>query len=180
MVDRRETLLAFLTSQDGGVDQLGTPERLRTWFARHALEIPADASVSDEDVRQARRLRAALIALVAENSGGAPADPRTVPFLESITAAAPLTLRVGERGAMRVGSAATGAAGALSILVHLAYEAQLLGDFDRFKACQSCGWAYYDTTKNRSRRWCDMASCGSREKTRAYRARKKAAGEPIA
>ena len=68
-----------------------------------------------------------------------------------------------------------GVAGALATLVQFAYEAQLLGELERFKACQSCGWCYYDTTKNRSRRWCDMALCGSREKVRAYRARKKAA-----
>jgi predicted RNA-binding Zn ribbon-like protein len=180
MSDRRRTLLDFLTSRDGGVDQLDTPERLRAWLAGHALEVPADIQVSDEDARQARRLRAALISLVTENSGGAAADPRTAPFLESITATAPLTLRAGKRGSLRVGPKTAGAAGALSVLLHLVYESQLLGEFDRFKACQGCGWAYYDTTKNRSRRWCDMASCGSREKTRAYRARQRAAGEPLA
>jgi predicted RNA-binding Zn ribbon-like protein len=37
----------------------------------------------------------------------------------------------------------------------------------------TCGWLFLDTTKNRSRRWCDMASCGNRTKVRRHRARKR-------
>jgi predicted RNA-binding Zn ribbon-like protein len=42
------------------------------------------------------------------------------------------------------------------------------GDRTRLGLCPACGWLYYDTTRNRSRRWCDMADCGSREKARSY------------
>ena len=38
-----------------------------------------------------------------------------------------------------------------------------------------CGWLFVDTTKNRSRRWCSMADCGSRSKTRRQAAKRKAA-----
>ena len=34
-----------------------------------------------------------------------------------------------------------------------------------------CRWAFYDGSKNRSGRWCDMASCGNRMKARAFRER---------
>jgi predicted RNA-binding Zn ribbon-like protein len=37
-----------------------------------------------------------------------------------------------------------------------------------------CGWLFLDTTKNHSRRWCDMADCGSRAKARRYYRRKRA------
>lgn len=38
-------------------------------------------------------------------------------------------------------------------------------------AADDCGWWFVDDTKNRSRRWCDMKSCGNRAKVRAFRAR---------
>jgi predicted RNA-binding Zn ribbon-like protein len=43
----------------------------------------------------------------------------------------------------------------------------------RVHACASdnCGWLFVDTSKNRSRRWCDMADCGNRAKVRRHYAR---------
>ena len=34
-----------------------------------------------------------------------------------------------------------------------------------------CGWLFVDTTKNHSRRWCDINDCGNRAKQRRYQAR---------
>ncbi len=31
-----------------------------------------------------------------------------------------------------------------------------------------CGWLFVDTTRNRSRRWCDMRDCGNRAKARRF------------
>ncbi len=36
---------------------------------------------------------------------------------------------------------------------------------------ETCGWLFVDTTKNHSRRWCDMGGCGNRDKVRRHRAR---------
>jgi predicted RNA-binding Zn ribbon-like protein len=43
----------------------------------------------------------------------------------------------------------------------------------RIKTCAApdCGWKFMDQSKNRSRRWCDMAVCGNLAKARQYRAR---------
>jgi predicted RNA-binding Zn ribbon-like protein len=40
----------------------------------------------------------------------------------------------------------------------------------RVKQCaaETCGWLFLDTSRNRSRRWCDMSDCGNRAKARAY------------
>lgn len=35
-------------------------------------------------------------------------------------------------------------------------------------AGEGCGWLYLDTSKNRSRRWCDMKDCGNRAKVRRH------------
>lgn len=38
---------------------------------------------------------------------------------------------------------------------------------------ETCRWLFYDTSKNHSRRWCDMDDCGNRAKARRHYARKK-------
>ncbi len=57
---------------------------------------------------------------------------------------------------------------ALSALTTLTQE-----DLSRIKQCQGekCGWLFFDTTKNKSRRWCEMEICGNRAKQRRHSAR---------
>jgi predicted RNA-binding Zn ribbon-like protein len=43
-------------------------------------------------------------------------------------------------------------------------------------AGESCGWLFLDTSRNRSRRWCEMEHCGNRAKARRHYRRKQAAG----
>lgn len=48
----------------------------------------------------------------------------------------------------------------------------------RVKQCEDqrgCGYLFIDTSKNRSRRWCSMESCGNRAKVQRHRARRKQA-----
>lgn len=45
---------------------------------------------------------------------------------------------------------------------------------DRVKQCEDdrgCGFLFIDTSKNRSRRWCSMESCGNRAKVQRHRRR---------
>jgi predicted RNA-binding Zn ribbon-like protein len=57
---------------------------------------------------------------------------------------------------------------ALSALTLLAQS-----DVSRIKQCTGdhCGWLFFDTTKNKQRRWCEMEVCGNRAKQKAHRAR---------
>ncbi len=59
-------------------------------------------------------------------------------------------------------------------LIVLSAEALLLGGrFERVRACANCGWLFLDTSKNGTRRWCDMSTCGSQSKAKAYYHRRK-------
>jgi predicted RNA-binding Zn ribbon-like protein len=51
---------------------------------------------------------------------------------------------------------------------------------DRVGKCagDSCGWLFFDTSRNRSRRWCEMEHCGNRAKARRHYRRKRA-GEAL-
>jgi predicted RNA-binding Zn ribbon-like protein len=47
------------------------------------------------------------------------------------------------------------------------------GDLTRLRECggEDCGWLFEDTSKNRSRQWCDMRDCGNLAKVRRFRNR---------
>ena len=47
--------------------------------------------------------------------------------------------------------------------------------FVRECAGYDCGWIFMDATKNRSRRWCDMRTCGNRAKSRRHHERRRVA-----
>ena len=40
-------------------------------------------------------------------------------------------------------------------------------------ADERCGWLFWDSSRNRSRRWCDMSDCGNRAKVRRFYAKVK-------
>ena len=41
-------------------------------------------------------------------------------------------------------------------------------------ASETCRWLFLDTSKNHTRRWCDMKLCGNRMKARRFKAQRKA------
>ena len=54
-------------------------------------------------------------------------------------------------------------------------------DRGRIRRCEGerCVLLYYDTSRNRSRRWCDMAACGNRAKAAAHYRRTRRAGATV-
>lgn len=62
---------------------------------------------------------------------------------------------------------------AIGRLLAVMATAETEGNWKRLKACRNkgCRWAFYDASRNRSGRWCDMNVCGVRHKMRAYRER---------
>ncbi|HET7578817.1 MAG TPA: ABATE domain-containing protein [Bacillales bacterium] len=55
-------------------------------------------------------------------------------------------------------------------IVQSAMDLLLSGKLDRVKQCEGdpCGWLFFDSSRNKSRRWCSMADCGNREKARRH------------
>jgi predicted RNA-binding Zn ribbon-like protein len=54
-------------------------------------------------------------------------------------------------------------------------------DLSKLRRCDGdgCGWFFLDTTRNRSRRWCDSLDCGNRARVRAYSRRRRAGSTPL-
>ena len=93
-------------------------------------------------------------------------------MLEEAAARGRLVIRF-DAGESRLEPAAQSVDGALADLVGIVYTAMADGTWSRLKACRRdvCGWLFYDRSRNRSAVWCQMAVCGNRVKTKAYRER---------
>jgi predicted RNA-binding Zn ribbon-like protein len=59
-------------------------------------------------------------------------------------------------------------------IIYSAGELLQSDDLAHVKECPGCGWLFLDTSKNQSRRWCSMNTCGARDKMRRYYKRKQA------
>ena len=152
-----------------GREMLSSPERLRD-----VLGLQRGLRIGTADLRRALEVREALRSLALENNGGA-ADPHAVGVLEDAAARGGLVIRF-EAGVSRLEPAAHSVDGALADLVGIVHTAMADGTWSRLKACRRdvCGWLFYDRSRNRSAVWCQMAVCGNRVKTKAYRERRPA------
>jgi predicted RNA-binding Zn ribbon-like protein len=152
-----------------GREMLSEPERLRG-----VLDLDPGIRISAGDLRRAHEVRAALRSLALANNGGDP-DAVAAGVLEQAAARGRLVVRF-ENGAARLEPAARDVDGALAELVGVVYTAMADGTWSRLKACRRdvCRWLFYDRSRNRSAVWCQMAVCGNRIKTKAYRERRPA------
>jgi predicted RNA-binding Zn ribbon-like protein len=60
------------------------------------------------------------------------------------------------------------------ILSQTAAQLMMSDATDRIRACgaETCRWLFLDTSKNHTRRWCNMRVCGNRMKARRFQARR--------
>jgi predicted RNA-binding Zn ribbon-like protein len=157
---------------DWNRDDLATPAALGAWLRERELIAPADDADAEAFVA-ARALRSALRELALANTLGVPLDPGRRATIDGVLAEFPLVVRAGSDGP-GVGPAGAGARRGLAALVALVAAARAGGTWERLKACrqETCGWLFYDGSRNRSSSWCSMQVCGGREKSRAYRHRR--------
>jgi predicted RNA-binding Zn ribbon-like protein len=159
---------------DTGADQLATPAELVAWLAAHGL-LASEASARPGDVRRAALFREALRDVLLSNNEGGPAPRDASRTLDDVAARARLRLRVDDSGLARLEAEGKSVDTALGRLLIAVYRAMENDTWARLKACRAdtCRWAFYDHSKNRSGHWCSMEVCGARHKSRQYRARHK-------
>jgi predicted RNA-binding Zn ribbon-like protein len=170
-----EQVRAFVNTADlvEGAEELDTPGALGAWLADHEL-LGGSARATKADLHAAREVREALRELLLANAGGAPAAKASA-TLDAAARRARLGVRFDADGG-HLEPGVGGVQGALGRLLAIVQRAMANGTWDRLKACRqdTCRWAFYDNTKNRSGVWCNMAACGNRAKARAYRERQAA------
>jgi predicted RNA-binding Zn ribbon-like protein len=155
-------------------EMLSSAGRLQVVLSGLGL-LAVDAPVCEHDLGRALAVREALRGLALANNGGT-IDRKALATLESAAADGRLTVGFDARGSTTLDGTAPGVRGALATLVGIVHTATADGTWPRLKACQRdvCHWLFYDRSRNRSARWCQMAVCGNRTKTRAYRTRRRA------
>src|SRR4051794_31969891 len=170
--DGLELVRRFVNTNDveEGKDEIATPKSLRAWLEGNGLSV---GRIAGADVRRAIAAREGLRGLLLANNGE-PLDPAAV---EALNRTAPsVSVRFDAEGGSALAAERTGIDLALAPIFDAVFCAMTEGTWKRLKACRedTCQWAFYDRSKNRSATWCSMEVCGNRNKARAFRERHKA------
>lgn len=147
-------------------ENLGSPAELAGWLTEQGL-VPPGTRATRAELAEALRLREAIRDLL----GGVDPD-KQLSELDRVSRESRLGVRFAD-GEARLEPAAPGVRGALGRIVAEVAAGMADGTWQRIKLCAAddCRWAFLDSTKNHSRAWCSMESCGNRAKVQAYRAR---------
>lgn len=155
------------------IERVPTPQRLVDWFRVHDLQV---ASCSETELEVSRDLRES-IHLVATAVAANDALPLEELLLinqcsESGSASPELT----SAGTMRWRLHTESVSDALAVICMNTVSVLSGERGGRLALCasQTCQAAFFDTSRNRTRRWCDMNTCGNREKKARFLANKRA------
>jgi predicted RNA-binding Zn ribbon-like protein len=170
-----ETVRAFVNTRDidDDIERLSGPDELVAWLReQELLGGERDVRATAGDVRRAVELREALRAHLFAHHGDPLADG-AAETLDAASRRARLTVRFTGPDETAVEPEASGVDGAIGRLLAIVAEAIDDGTWQRLKACpaETCQWAFYDESRNRSAVWCDMRVCGNRAKVRGFRER---------
>ncbi|MGJ7419459.1 CGNR zinc finger domain-containing protein [Streptomyces cinereoruber] len=154
-----------------GSDEIATPAGLTRWLEDRGL-LDAPGTIPDEVHRSYLALRAGLREELGAHVGDVP-DPGLLAEADRVLAAHPV--RVTAHGTLVPSAELPPEREPLALLAIAWSELVAAGDAARLKRCaeHTCGWAFWDVSKNRSRRWCSMRVCGNRNKSRAYASRQR-------
>ena len=140
---------------------------------RRAQQQPTGASAT---LHEARRIRNTLRVLAER--GGAPPDRAAQTAIGEINrilgrSAGSRSIEPGPDGGFTRSFVTVGDvfAGLLIPIIESAADALVSGELVRVRRCADprCRRLFFDSTRNRARRWCEMATCGNRAKAARHR-----------
>jgi predicted RNA-binding Zn ribbon-like protein len=146
-------------------EHLTSPQALADWLTAHEATTTG-TELRPADLAAATDLRTVLRQAVAGDTDATAA-----------LTGYPLRLAMDPAGGLRV--IARSGRPWLDAIVTTVAESAARGDWTRIKLCAApdCRWAFYDASRNGRGRWCEMAVCGNRHKTRVYRERRQPPAE---
>lgn len=155
-----------------GGDEIETPRQLEAWMRQRGL-LQQGGQLGVRDHRAALELRQALRVFLRNSPDDRGHARDAARDLSAASRKFPLALAASEDGAVGLapvpGSNALGRV--LAEMIRLAQTDRLA----RLKTCASdeCHWIFFDLSRPANRHWCSSARCGNRQKTRAYRVRRR-------
>jgi predicted RNA-binding Zn ribbon-like protein len=165
------------------VDLLKTFPDLVTWLRAAGILAPAEARAAlrrwtgtvqaASTLADVKALRSALRSMAERMASGKAAGDDAIAAINRVLARRPAYLQVVRDGSAFVTRVQPLASSARHLIVPVAESAAWLlehGDPSLVRQCEGdeCVLVFYDTTKNKRRRWCSMDLCGSRSKSAAY------------
>ncbi len=161
---------------DEDTDAVDTPERLSTWLSDNHLLEPGTV-LTAQDHRRALRFRESVRDLALANGGHEIAERSIEAFNETVRPTR-LTVRLDESGSATLVADGAGIDRPLGRLLQAMLTAMADGSWSRLKSCSNdgCRWLYFDHSKNMSKKWCSMETCGNVINARAYRRRRRQSG----
>ncbi len=173
------TVRAFVNTLDveAAVDEFATADGIGAWLVRSRLFPGSAEPVLDEhDKARVVAVRSALRELLVANHDGDRPPPGALAVLSQESERCPLRVRWEADGDAQLVPAANLAPvdtviGRLLVIVH---DAIREGRWSRLRLCRedTCQWAFYDASRNRSGKWCG-SGCANRANVRAYRERQR-------
>lgn len=160
-------------------DRLENPDWLRGYLKRWNISLPG---VPEEELKKFLHSLRTLLRRIAEQAAAEKTtSPELLVSLNRYFDQAPLTRRLTyekKRPRLKLEPAAGKLASALGSIAGAFAEALTNNEPPRIKICQNkdCGWVFYDRSKNRSRKWCEQATCANLMKVRRFRQRHRQKG----
>lgn len=152
------------------VERIAVPQRFVDWLAVNDLAV---SSCSEVELHNAHELRESVHVVATAAALGDQLPTRAVEVVNNRSArgraTAILTPDGGRRWQLRE---TAGVVDALGVIAADAIDI-VSGERDgRLALCASptCRAAFFDTSQSRSRRWCDMNTCGNRQKKARFNA----------
>jgi len=171
------------------IEHLREPQHVVLWAQHAKVLTPQDfekafQSVTSDPVlgrrllSEALSLREAIFSIGCALTEGRKPEDASCRLLSTVYAQSLAAARLVPHGEGYVWAWDPGLGVTESILGPIAFSALTLltqQDLSRIKRCEGdhCGWLFFDTTKNKRRRWCEMSVCGNRAKVRALRQRRR-------
>jgi predicted RNA-binding Zn ribbon-like protein len=157
-------------AEGAGLLQRGQADRLARTMARHPRE-------AERALERARLTRLVLHDLFAALASGQPSDAALARFNRLLSDALDRAalVRTGSRGRPRLAWEWKELdARSEAVLAPVLWSAARLltsADGVRIRVCggTDCGWMFVDRSRNGLRRWCQMRTCGTQEKSRRRR-----------
>jgi len=172
-------------------EHLRRPEHVVEWAAHAKIVgtedaerllrvLAADEGLATRLLDEALALREDIYDLAAALAAGQPAPDACVESLTKAHAGALALARLTPLGRNFGWSWSAEQSPVAALLGPISLSALTLlqqADLARVKQCKGdkCGWLFFDATKNKSRRWCEMEVCGNRAKQKRFGARARGA-----
>lgn len=154
------------------LERIPVPSRLADWFAAHGLAVD---SCSQSQLERARELRESIHEAATAVANQSPLPSSAVQVINDCSTGGLASAILTPEGSRewRLGSGST--EDALSVIADDAIRLLAKEREGKISLCASptCRAAFLDTSRGHTRRWCDMNTCGNREKKARFLANKR-------